>query len=157
MCKSPQLPLLFSPSFLLLLLTPPPLLPSSPSPLRPWDKDRYFAPDIEASTRLLREGKVNHFYIHDAVHGPLPWVPITLVSHGVHSAWKHVFYLCLSDRYGKQWNPMLITTLQGLYKYPPSCRRHHHSFRDHQETKKGMLTIIFPFNTRSPPCETLDY
>ena len=25
---------------------------------RPWDKDRYFAPDIEAATNLLRENKV---------------------------------------------------------------------------------------------------
>ncbi len=25
---------------------------------RPWDKDRYLAPDIEAATELLRRGKV---------------------------------------------------------------------------------------------------
>ena len=25
---------------------------------RPWDKDRYMAPDIESATKLLREGKV---------------------------------------------------------------------------------------------------
>jgi len=27
-------------------------------PCRPWDKDRFMAPDIEAATTLLREGKV---------------------------------------------------------------------------------------------------
>lgn len=25
---------------------------------RPWDKDRYMTPDIEAATKLLREGKI---------------------------------------------------------------------------------------------------
>lgn len=27
---------------------------------RPWDKDRFFAPDIDAVTNLLKEGKVGH-------------------------------------------------------------------------------------------------
>lgn len=26
---------------------------------RPWDKDRFFAPDINAVTQLLKEGKVS--------------------------------------------------------------------------------------------------
>jgi len=26
--------------------------------VRPWDKDRYMAPDIEAATNLLKDGKI---------------------------------------------------------------------------------------------------
>ena len=40
---------------------------------RPWDKDRYFAPDMATATNLLVEGKVN--ILHNVICISLPILP----------------------------------------------------------------------------------
>ena len=88
--------------------------------IRPWDKDRYMAPDIESATRLLQEGKVqySHYHLGAIDHSPLSLLPFFSFLSSLAPP-SHLWHLPPSSapspsphRSGMQWEDILSTIRQ---------------------------------------------
>lgn len=78
---------------------------------RPWDKDRFMSPDIEAVTNLLRDGKIWSVVRHhvDFYHAPQVWVNFHTQGTSIWNLGAKIYILCMCARRFKLSSLKILT------------------------------------------------